>query len=60
MQGVMQVVSKPAYTSWSEEQSTAAYGRNSKKAGEEAPEGASAERPEVSRGTRTARVYHVI
>ena len=39
MVGVMQVVNKPAYTSWSEEQSTAAYGRNSKKAGEEAPKG---------------------
>lgn len=33
MVGVMQVVSRGAYTSWTEEQSTAAYGRNSGEAG---------------------------
>jgi len=33
MVGVMEVISKGAYASWATEQSTAAYGRNSKKAG---------------------------
>ena len=60
MVGVMEVVNKGAYTSWSEEQSTAAYARNAKAAQpEEAEEADEAEEAEEAEEAGEAEVAEV-